>query len=151
MALTNCNKKLAIVYASVTGNTEAAAMLLKSALQEKPIEVAMWRVEEFPLAELSSCDAVLVGTYTWGSGEIPKEMRELFCSFEQLGRKELVTAAFGTGDSFFAEFCGAVDRFRDMLFVHTRLAATLKIELAPQAEDVPRCEKLAACVAARLT
>ncbi|TWT27170.1 flavodoxin domain-containing protein [Planomicrobium sp. CPCC 101110] len=151
MASTNCKKKLAIVYASVTGNTEAVAAILKEAAQAEPIETSVWRVEDFPLEELLRYDAVLVGTYTWGSGEIPREMRGLFEAFENLGQKQLVTAIFGTGDSFFAEFCGAVDRFRDMLYVHTDLAATLKVELMPQEKDYARCEKLISSITARLS
>jgi len=146
MASTNCNKKVAIVYASVTGNTQAAAEILTDVAKTKFPDVNVWRVESFSLAELSRYDAVLVGTYTWGSGEIPKEMRALFEAFEKLGRKEMVTAVFGTGDSFFAEFCGAVNRFRDMLYVHTDLAATLKVELAPEPKDRERFRKLVECV-----
>ncbi|TWT13252.1 flavodoxin domain-containing protein [Planomicrobium sp. CPCC 101079] len=146
MASTNCKKKLAIVYASVTGNTEAVAHILEESAKSAAADTTVWRVEDFPLAELSRYDAVLIGTYTWGSGEIPKEMRDLFEAFENLQRKELVTAVFGTGDSFFAEFCGAVNRFRDMLYVHTSLAATLKIELMPQDEDRGKCEKFVSLV-----
>ena len=150
MALTSCNRRVAIVYASVTGNTEDAAETIKTIALEKGLEAELWRVEEFPMAELSRCGIVVVGTYTWGSGEIPREMRGLFEAFEKLGRKELVTAVFGTGDSFFAEFCGAVDRFRDMLYVHTDLTATLKIELRPQEQDYERCEKLIASIEERI-
>ena len=142
MASTNCKSRIAIVYASVTGNTEAVAQILQEICAAKSLEVEVWPINDLPIPELSRCDAVLVGTYTWGSGEIPKEMQELFQAFENLERKELVTAVFGTGDSFFAEFCGAVDGFRDMLYVHTDLAATLKIELMPQEKDFVRCEKL---------
>lgn len=142
MASTNCKSRIAIVYASVTGNTEAVAQILQEICAAKSLEVEVWPINDFPIPELSRYDAVLVGTYTWGSGEIPKEMQELFQAFENLGQKEPVTAVFGTGDSFFAEFCGAVDRFRDMLYVHTDLAATLKIELMPQEKDFVRCEKL---------
>lgn len=141
MALTNYEPRIAIVYASVTGNTEAVAEILQKICLSKGLEVELWPVNAFPSTELSRYDAVLVGTYTWGSGEIPKEMHGLYRAFEDLGRNELVTAVFGTGDSFFAEFCGAVDRFRDMLFVHTDLAATLKVELMPQPKDHARCEK----------
>jgi flavodoxin I len=53
----------------------------------------------------------------------------------------MTTAVFGTGDSCYPMFCGAVDQFRDMLYVHTNLAATLKVELRPQERDFQRCEK----------
>ncbi|MDQ0429332.1 flavodoxin I [Planomicrobium stackebrandtii] len=142
MALTNCNPKLAIVYASVTGNTEQLAEMLQESVLSQEFRSKLYRVEEFPLSELSSCDVVLIGTYTWGSGEIPEEMQELYQAIEKLDRKQLQTAVFGTGDSFFAEFCGAVDRFRDMLYVKTQLIATLKVELMPQPSDAIRCEKM---------
>ncbi|MGH2316276.1 flavodoxin domain-containing protein [Planococcus sp. SE5232] len=142
MALTNYSPKLAIVYASVTGNTEHLAEMLQEAAQKQSLDAKLYRVEEFPLFELSSYDGVLIGTYTWGSGEIPEEMHAFYQAIERLDRKELHTAVFGTGDSFFSEFCGAVDRFRDMLFVKTQLVATLKVELMPQPSDAPRCEKL---------
>lgn len=142
MALTNYSPKLAIVYASVTGNTEQLAEMLQEAALKNGLRTELYRVEEFPLSELSSCDGVLIGTYTWGSGEIPEEMQSLYQAVEELDRKQLQTAVFGTGDSFFAEFCGAVDRFRDMLYVKTQLIATLKVELMPQPSDAIRCEKM---------
>lgn len=141
MDSTNYKPKIAIVYASVTGNTEAAAKILLDICRGKGLETELWPINDFPLTQLSRYDIVLVGTYTWGSGEIPRELYSLFGAFETLGRKHLVTAVFGTGDSFFAEFCGAVNRFRDMLFVQTALAATLKIELQPQEADKIRCER----------
>lgn len=142
MALTNCSPKLAIVYASITGNTGQLAEMLQAAALNRGLRTELHRVEEFPLSELCSYDVVLIGTYTWGSGEIPEEMHALYQAIEKLDRKELQTAVFGTGDSFFAEFCGAVDRFRDMLFVKTQLVATLKVELLPQTSDIVRCERL---------
>lgn len=142
MALTNYKPKLVIVYASVTGNTEQLAEMIQTAALSQGLRTYLYRVEEFPLSELSSCDVVLIGTYTWGSGEIPEEMQGLYEAVENLDNKQLQTAVFGTGDSFFAEFCGAVDRFRDMLYVKTQLIATLKVELMPQASDSIRCEKL---------
>lgn len=141
MVSTNYNPEIAIVYASVTGNTEALSDILVQSLQSKGLEPSIYKVTDFALKELSHYDIVIVGTYTWGSGEVPAEMTGLFQAFERLNRKELVTAVFGTGDSFFAEYCGAVDRFRDMLYVHTNLAATLKVELLPQERDKFRCNK----------
>ncbi|ANU09556.1 flavodoxin [Planococcus antarcticus DSM 14505] len=142
MALTNYRPKRAIVYTSVTGNTEQLAEMLQTAMLNQGLQSMLYRIEDFPLTALTSFDTLLIGTYTWGSGEIPEEMRDLYEAIERLDRKELQTAAFGTGDSFFAEFCGAVDRFRDMLYMKTQLVATLKVELMPQPSDSRRCEKL---------
>ncbi|TWT06416.1 flavodoxin [Planococcus sp. CPCC 101016] len=142
MALTNSSPTLAIIYASVTGNTEQLANMVHKAALAKGFRAELYAIEDFPLTTLSKFNVVLIGTYTWGSGEIPEELRDLYRTFETLDKKELQTAVFGTGDSFFAEFCGAVDRFRDMLYVHTKLVATLKVELMPQPSDSIRCEKL---------
>ena len=142
MALTNSSLRLAIVYASVTGNTEQLAEMIQKAALDQGFRTELYRIEEFSLATISDYDVVLIGTYTWGSGEIPEEMHSLYQAIEKLDKKELRTVIFGTGDSFFAEFCGAVDRFRDMLYVKTRLIATLKVELMPQSNDAARCGKL---------
>lgn len=142
MALTNSSLRLAIVYSSVTGNTEQLAEMIQKAALDQGFRTELYRIEEFSLAAILDYDVVLIGTYTWGSGEIPEEMHSLYQAVEKLSRKEQWTAVFGTGDSFFAEFCGAVDRFRDMLYVKTQLVATLKVELTPQQNDVLRCEKL---------
>ncbi len=150
MASMNCDRKIAIVYSSVTGNTgELAGMLLECA-QERWQDVRVFSPKEFCKEKVETFDAILVGTYTWGSGEIPHEMRKVYRHFENMECKSIVTAVFGTGDSFFAEYCGAVDRFRDMLFEQTRLAAVLKVELSPEEKDRVRCENLIAAVEKRL-
>jgi flavodoxin I len=38
-------------------------------------------------------------------------------------------------------FCGAVDEFRDMLYVQTNLAVILKVELSPQLSDMEKCHR----------
>jgi flavodoxin I len=141
MDLTNCNFSVAIVYASVSGNTKELAEELYQIFLTKSVQVSIYNIEEFSASDLCHYHAVVIGTYTWGNGEIPKEMRKLYQAFESLNRKGIITAVFGTGDSCYPMFCGAVDQFRDMLYVHTNLAATLKVELRAQEQDLQRCKK----------
>lgn len=141
MDLTNSKLSVAIVYASVSGNTKELAEELYQILTMKSVNISIYRIEDFSVFDLCNYQAVVIGTYTWGNGEIPKEMRQLYQAFESINRKEITTAVFGTGDSFYPNFCGAVDQFRDMLYVYTNLAATLKVELRPQEQDLQRCEK----------
>lgn len=141
MGLTNSKLSVAIVYASVSGNTKELAEELYQLFLSQSVEISFYSIDEFCVSDLCHYDAVAIGTYTWGNGDIPKEMRELYKAFESLDRKDMTTAVFGTGDSCYPMFCGAVDVFRDMLFVHTNLAATLKVELRPQIQDIQRCEK----------
>lgn len=137
MALMNC--KLAIVYTSVTGNTGEVASILYQASKLNFSYVSLYHVNKFTRIKLEEFDAIMIGTYTWGNGEIPREMVAVYKAFEHTNKKNLVTGVFGTGDSFYPHFCGAVDEFKNMLYVHTTLAATLKIELTPQVADLKRC------------
>lgn len=141
MDLTNCNLKIAIVYTSVTGNTQELAEEIYRVFLGKALNIDIFSIEEFQKTYLTQYKVVVIGTYTWGNGEIPKEMWPLYQVLESLNRKEVTTAVFGTGDSFYPNFCGAVDMFRDMLYVRTNLAATLKVELMLQKQDVYRCQK----------
>jgi flavodoxin I len=150
MVLMNCKMRVAIVYASITGNTEELAEELYKGFLEQSVEATIYKVEEFPLSIVSHFDAIVIGTYTWGNGEIPREMRGLYQAFESLSNKMMVSAIFGTGDSFYPRYCGAVNLFRDMLYVHTNLAAVLKVELAPQVQDVIRCQRLVESILTRV-
>ncbi|WHY77034.1 flavodoxin domain-containing protein [Neobacillus sp. WH10] len=132
---------LAIVYTSKTGNTEELVNFIKDLFLQKKIEVRLFRVEHFPIQEIATFDAIIIGTYTWGDGEIPKETLALYRAFEIQDVKHVVTGVVGTGDSFYPKFCGAVDAFRDMLYVHSHLAVTLKIEITLQTQDLERCRR----------
>ncbi|MFE8699393.1 flavodoxin domain-containing protein [Cytobacillus sp. FJAT-54145] len=134
--------KVAIIYTSVTGNTRDLVDTINQIFLRHSFNVEVFSVTQFPyLNQLNRFDAIVVGTYTWGDGDVPMEMKELFHAFEKQDVKSVTTGIVGTGDSFYPKFCGAVDEFRDMLYVQTNLAATLKIELVPQLLDLSRCER----------
>ena len=105
---------------------------------------------QFPLSRLAEYDAVVIGTYTWGDGEIPTEMIPLYEAFENQNVKHILTGVVGTGDRFYPHFCGAVDEFRDMLYVQTDLAVTLKVELSLQQSDMERCTKFVELILQRM-
>jgi flavodoxin I len=148
MALMNC--RLAIVYTSVTGNTEEVARILYHASKPNFSDVSLYPVNKFTRIMLEEFDAIMIGTYTWGNGEIPREMLSVYQAIELTNKKNLVTGVFGTGDSFYPHFCGAVDAFKNMLYVNTTLAATLKIELMPQVGDLKRCNQFVGSIANRI-
>ncbi|MDE0584596.1 flavodoxin domain-containing protein [Planococcus sp. A6] len=143
--MTNYKPTIAIVYASATGHTESLAQMVTDALVRQGAQPDVFRVKEFDLVELCRYDIVVVGTYTWMNGEIPKQLHGLYEAMEQLD-KTPITGVFGTGDSCFATYCGAVDLFRDMLHATTVLAATLKVEQMPSAGDRMRCDAFAESV-----
>lgn len=134
-------RKAALIYTSVTGNTEEVVKKIEK-YWDYTVPLDVFNVEAFQLEKLKDYEAIIIGTYTWGDGEIPQEMVALYQAFENQDVKHIRTAVFGTGDSFYPNFCGAVNEFRDMLYVQTSLVATLKIELAPQLRDEERIKQL---------
>lgn len=135
-------RKAALIYSSITGNTLEVVKRLETYLS-RDLLLEVISIEEFKLATITNYDLIIVGTYSWGDGEIPLEMEPLYEAFENEDTKHIKTAVFGTGDSFYPHFCGAVNEFRDMLYVQTTLLATLKIELSPQPSDEERIRKFA--------
>ncbi|MEH7384703.1 flavodoxin domain-containing protein [Bacillus sp. JJ1521] len=142
--------KVAIVYTSITGNTEETTRIVNSYMKRYSSHCYVFQVEYFPFYKLESFDVIIIGTYTWGNGDIPQEMIPLYRAFEKNPTKDIVTGVFGTGDQCYPHFCGAVDEFRDMLYVQSNLAATLKIELMPQHIDEHRFERFAQVVMERV-
>ncbi|WP_407269874.1 flavodoxin domain-containing protein [Radiobacillus sp. PE A8.2] len=132
--------KTAIIYTSITGNTEELVQCIYRFCKHEYGSIDLFPIEAFDTKQLPTYDVVAVGTYSWENGQIPIEMEELFEAFEDKDVSHLITGVFGTGDSFYPYFCGAVDSFRDMLYVHTKLAVTLRVELSPQHEDFEKCK-----------
>lgn len=133
--------RIALIYSSKTGNTKELAEVIKKRLLFQKHEVEVYLAENLPSHfHLNHYDAIIIGTFTWGNGDIPKEMKRVYEMFEKEQSDHIVTGVFGTGDRFYPHFCGAVDNFRDMLYANTDLAVTLKVELAPQKSDISRCE-----------
>ncbi|MGG3467563.1 flavodoxin domain-containing protein [Neobacillus pocheonensis] len=142
--------KVALVYASKSGNTKELVELLYNFINIHPINVNIYCVNEFPITQIKQFDAIIIGTYTWGNGDIPHEMVPLYQAFENQEVKRIVTGVVGTGDSFYPKFCGAVDVFKDMLFVCTDLAVTMKVELRPQVGDLNKCMRFVDLLLERL-
>lgn len=142
--------KALVVYASRTGNTEQLAHLIKKEIEGAVPETDFVRVEDFHTDLLSAYQICVIVTYSWGNGELPWEMIRLYEAIEQQPLSSLVTGIAGTGDQCYPYFCGAVDRFRDMLYVHTALAVTLKVELAPQQSDARKCSLFAEKIAEKI-
>ncbi len=130
-----------MVYASKTGNTEELVNVLNGLFLRQGVNVDVFKISEFPLDSLPNYDGIIVGAYTWGDGNISTEMVPLYQAFEKQDINHLTTGIVGTGDRFYAHFCGAVNQFRDMLYVHTQLAVTLKVELSPQSSDIEKCHR----------
>lgn len=88
--------KIAIIYGSTGGNTESAATKIAEKLAGLG-EVLVCDVAKFDMTSLPQYDAVLLGSSTWGCGDLQDDWygRENLDGANLAGKK---AAVFGTGD-----------------------------------------------------
>ncbi len=143
-----------IVFASLTGNTEEMADIIAERFEdEHGITTEILEVMQADAADFLDYDAVLVGSYTYGTdGILPDEMLDFYEDLGELDLSEKVFGVFGSGDTYYEIFCGAVDAFEKQF---TQVGAvkggeSVKINLNAEGEDIERLQTLADGIAAQL-
>lgn len=134
--------KVILIYASMSGNTEAMADLIEEGLQSTGVEVVKKEVMDTRVDELHEYDGIILGAYTWGDGELPDEFLDFYDDMEDVDFTGKSLAVFGSGDTAYAEFCGAVDLLEQRVQESggTLVVKGLKIELAPVGSDTDLCK-----------
>ncbi|WP_042144159.1 flavodoxin [Paucisalibacillus sp. EB02] len=118
--------RVAIAYLSYSGNTEETAELIQNKLNFRGVSVEMHRIGIDPPIYPANYDVVFLGTFTWANGSTPDEVKDFVL---EIGYKPTNIAVFGTGDTQFGYFCGAVDKLVN--FYGCRWPG-LKIEQSPR-------------------
>lgn len=138
--------KVIIVYASLTGNTEEMAELIAAGLRDSGVAADLKMVEDCSASSLLDYDAYLLGAYTWGDGELPDEFLDFTEEMQELDLSGKLTAIFGSGDTAYHLYCGAVDELEEKVkAVGSELALeSLKIELGPSKEEQAMCREFGA-------
>lgn len=96
-----------ILFASNSGNTEHLAELLHNELTTNGYEVEVENVKHAVIKPLSQFDLVLVGSFTRGEGDLPRQWKKYF---ENGMYNHPNVAVFGTGDTQWGNsYCGACD------------------------------------------
>ncbi|MFZ7945827.1 MULTISPECIES: flavodoxin [Bacillaceae] len=137
------NPSCLIVYASMTGNTEELATLISEGIQSTGTTVMIKDILEVDAADLENYDAILLGAYTWGDGDLPDEFLDFYDEMDRLNLTGKRAAAFGSCDSSYEHRGGAVDILAEKL---AELGANvihegLKIDLSPSAAEREQCIK----------
>src|SRR5699024_4088725 len=72
--------KVLMLYASMTGNTEAMADIIGEAVEKHGHHVVTKTFEMDPVdvAELADYDGLLIGTYSEDDGELPFEVEDFY-------------------------------------------------------------------------
>ncbi|ULT54407.1 flavodoxin [Neobacillus drentensis] len=104
-----------IVYASMTGTTELIARSIAGELARADWHVTVKDAVDTFAEELLAYDCILIGSYTWGDGELADE---IICFHDELLAVPLsgkIAAAFGAGDSSYEQFGRAVNLLEETL------------------------------------
>lgn len=137
-------KKVAVIYTSMTGNTEEIAEILASHLQEFAVDKI--EMDEVKIEELPKYDGILIGTFSEGDGDLPMDSEELHDDLDKVDLTGIAAGCFGSGDSIYDRFGGAIDQFQEKVLEKgmNAVETPLKIDLAPdEPEDLEACKKFA--------
>lgn len=104
-------KKTGIFYGSGSGNTEQVAEKLAKKLNINKEDV--YNIGETPIDKMTEYDYLLVGSSTWGFGEIQDDWN--LSKLESLDLSGKKVAVFGTGDSssYSDTFCDAMGQLAE--------------------------------------
>jgi flavodoxin I len=130
--------KIGVIYASMSGNTEAIADMIAEQLTEQNHEVELKDMLSLSSAnDLLTYDLVFMGMYTWGDGDYPDECLDIIEEMEQLDLNQQLFALFGSGDTSYPEFCGALDKLKELIEGQSGvcLGEPLRIEFNPSKGD----------------
>lgn len=137
--------KIIMLYASVTGNTEEIAVAIAEMLQKYKHEITMktFDMDAIDVEEFSKYDAVLVGTYSWDDGAMPYEVEDFYDELEDADLTGKLVGVFGSGDTFYATFGGAIDLLgkRFEALGANVMPDWIKVDMEPDKEDFERCQK----------
>lgn len=91
-------KKVAIFYGSSTGNTQNAATIIKEKLVDS--EVELFDVSNAKSDDLEKYDNIILGTSTWGIGDLQDDWESFLYILQKSNLKGKVIALFGLGDAY---------------------------------------------------
>jgi flavodoxin short chain len=130
--------QVTIVYASLTGNTEEIVEYVADLLEEREVVVTLVDCEEYEGTEFIHADICIVGTYTYGEGELPEEIIPVYESIAELDLTGKIFGVCGSGDTLYEEFyCQSIDDFEKVFEQSgaTKGAENVKVDLDMEEED----------------
>lgn len=125
--------KILMVGFSKTGNTYMFMDYLKQFNHN--ITEYRFNIKEDAKLDVSSYDLIIVGSNTWGDGKMPPNCKKFIIDNATKYHKDWII--FGTGNSIFTHFCGAVDGMEKILTdTNNNVLAKFKYEQRFLEEDL---------------
>lgn len=142
-----------IVYASMTGNTEECANIVFDKLEELGLTVEIDEATSVEATDLENYDLVIAGPYTYGDGDLPDEMIDLYEDLTDVDLAGKIYGCFGSGDTFYDDlYCKSVKDFDEKLAMTgaTKGAENVYVDLSPEENDIVALEAFATELAAKV-
>ena len=130
--------KVAIVYASTTGNTEAMANAIKKAVATAGAEVTFGTADSADSAAVTASDVVLLGSPAMGDEVLEDTMEEFYNGIESAlsGKKVALFGSYDWGDGQWLR-----DWEERVKGAGATIAAeNLMINLTPDDEGIEKCK-----------
>lgn len=145
--------KLIIVYASMSGNTEEMALEIADGIRKSGEEVDVLEAFEADASVLQDYEGLLIGTYTWGDGEVPDELLDFYDELQDLDLTGKKAAVFGSFDWSYGDGGIAVDVVKDALVEQGAdiVQDALKVEFDPTPNERVQCQSFGEEMAASIS
>jgi len=105
----------------------------------------MSEVSQTDAADFLDADICVIASYTYDQGIVPDEALDFFDDMHDLNLSGKVYGTCGSGDTFYEEFCRAVEEFAKAFdeVGATKGSDSVKIELDPEQDDIDNLDKFA--------
>lgn len=136
--------EIIMVFASMTGNTEEMANAIAEGIRESGKELEINDIIEIPTAsKLEAFDGILLGSYTWGEGDLPDEFLDIYEEMEEIDLSGKKAVVFGSGDTVYDQYGGAVDILIEKLKERGAevVLEGLKVNTNPSPDDIQNCKE----------
>lgn len=137
--------KVAVVYASTTGNTEAMANAINDALKASGAEVIFGTADSADKAAVTACDVILLGSPAMGDEVLEDSVEEFYTAIETSlnGKKVGIFGSYDWGDGQWLR--DWKDRLTNAGAVMA--AKPLMVHLTPEDADIEQCKNWATSAA----
>ncbi len=107
--------KTLLIYATNSGSTLEVCNYITTEFTQKGQEITQKEAREVDPHELNAYDLIILGSPTWGDGEIHESFIEFIKKFENITLPDKRFAVFGLGDSTYEHFCAAADHLEEFV------------------------------------
>lgn len=133
--------KVAVIYASTTGNTEAMANAINESVKANGAEVVFGTADSANKDNVLSCDVILLGSPAMGDEVLEDTMEEFYTGIEGSlsGKKTGIFGSYDWGDGQWLRDWN--DRLNNAGAVS--VAEPLMVHLTPEDADIETCKSWA--------